>query len=273
MHIRSSDIRRHAPSFHKWAASKIEEFLLLTPCVGTRICKNMEDLTPEDFFDRQPLAYVHEAVLGHPVKLKCPTRFPTQIMWYFNNKPLVPTQQVFINKAQVGIASVNANNSGNYSCLLVVTEDNQTTLRPQGFVYLKLSTSMAEIHFYMALYDLAALFILLLVIQLPLSCVTPIHKWYKIEARRYTLMISTLYRVKKAIENMAQPGKFKEARKIQQLRVIMEAIEKKNICDMVQLQERLGQRLVTAKDDEEWLNLLSSEIWKLQNATKSQAVV
>uniref|UniRef100_A0A0P4VXQ3 Ig-like domain-containing protein n=1 Tax=Scylla olivacea TaxID=85551 RepID=A0A0P4VXQ3_SCYOL len=273
VHIRSPDVRRLAPTFHRDAAHKIEEFLLVTPCIGTRPCLNeIESLVPEKF-GRQPLSYVHEAVEGHPVKLRCPTRHPEQVIWYHNNKPLVPTKRVFITKAQVGITSLNANTTGNYSCVVEATRDGKTTIIPQGFVYLKLSTSMGEIHFYMALFDLAVLVLLLVVIMVPITCITPAHNWYKAEAKRYSLMTNTIYRVQRGMENLGQTGEFREARKIQRLRAIVKVIESRNICDMVGLQNQLVREMSTKRDEEEWLSLLSSEIWKLQNTTGSQAVL
>ena len=273
VHIRSPDVRRLAPTFHRDAVDKIEEFLLVTPCIGTRPCLNeIESLVPENF-GRQSLSYVQEAVEGHPVKLQCPTRHPDQVVWYHNNKPLVPTKRVFINKGQVGISSLNANTTGNYSCVVEVTRDGKTLLIPQGFVYLKLSTSMGEIHFYMALFDLAVLVLLLVVIMVPITCITPVHKWYKAEAKRYTLMTNTIYRVQKGMENLGQAAEYREARKIQRLRGIVKVSESRNICDMVGLQNQLVREMSTKRDEEEWLNLLSSEIWKLQNTTGSQAVL
>ncbi|MPC60395.1 hypothetical protein E2C01_054439 [Portunus trituberculatus] len=273
VHIRSPDVRRLAPTFHKDASHKIEEFLLVTPCLGTRPClSEIESLVPENF-GRQSLSYVQEAIEGHPVKLQCPTRHPEQVVWYHNNKPLVPTKRVFISKAQVGISSLNANTTGNYSCVVEATRDGKVILIPQGFVYLKLSTSMGEIHFYMALFDLAVLVLLLVVIMVPITCITPVHEWYKAEAKRYTLMTNTIYRVQKGMENLGQKAEYREARKIQRLRTIVKVIESRNICNMVSLQNQLVREMSTKRDEEEWLNLLSSEIWKLQNTTGSQAVL
>lgn len=272
IHVRSSDIRRLAPSFHTFARDKIAEFMLVTPCLGMRVCKeDMENLTPEDFFKRQSLAYVHEAKAGHPVKMTCPTRHPARVVWYFNGQPLFPTRQVFINKAWVGIAKVTANHTGNYSCVIAITEGGQTTFQPQGFVYLKMNTKTIEIQLYTVLYDLGVLFLLLLLVQVPLACITPLHKWYQVEARRYTFMMSTLYRLKMAIDAMGWTEDFEETRKLRRLRLIQKAIESRKVCNMVRLQEQLAQLTEVDRDIEEWLALLSSEIWKLQNTNHSQA--
>lgn len=274
IHVRSPDIRRLAPAFHTFAQDKITEFMLVTPCLGTRVCKaDVETLTPEDFFDRQPLAYVHEAKVGHPVKMTCPTRHPDRVVWYFNGRPLFPAGQVFVNKAQVGIAKVGTNHTGNYSCIIAVKKGDGTTFQPQGFVYLKLNTRTIEIQLYTVLYDLGVLFLLLLVVQVPLACITPLHKWYQVEARRYTFMMSTLYRLKAAIDAMGWTEDFEETRKLQRLRKIKKAIESRKVCHMVQVQEQLAQLTEVDRDDEEWLALLSSEIWRLQNTTHSQADV
>ena len=234
----------------------------------------MENLTPEDFFTGQPLASVHLAVAGRPVKLRCRTRHPSKVVWYLNNRPLLPTDKIFIHEGEVGITSVNPNNTGNYSCFLPVTKKGVTTLKPQSIVFVKLSTSKAQIDFNMALHELFALFIVLLVVQVPLSCVTPVNKWYKVEARRYTVMINTMYRIKQALDNMRHTTReYIEARKIQRLRAIMEAIKSRNICHMVELKGKLARRKTTAMDEDEWFNLLCSETWRLQNTTQSQAYV
>ena len=272
IHLRSSDLNKLAPTFHNEAAHRIAEFQLLTPCVGTSECPQHEsNLTPDHFFDRQPFAYVHVASEGSSVTLRCPTRHPTKVVWHYDAKPLLPTKHVFINQGQVGVTNVNRNTTGNYSCTLVVTRNNTTTHLPQGFVYLKVSTSMVQLQFYKAVQLVVGVFLMQVLLLVPLSCSMATHAWYRQEAQRYLVYMTTMKTLKQAMRNTRKAAQYREARKVQRLKLIIQTIETRNLCQMITLQQSIVQRVNTHTDEDEWLNLLSSEIWKLQNTAKSGA--